>query len=80
VFPSPRIFTSEDQGRSTLFLHDPGLKISQTRSPSSDSEEGSCVVSPLDIIGQIYGGEVQDTLVRLITKRGLSTADELELY
>lgn len=79
VFPSPRIFTSEDQGRSTLFLHDPGLKISQTRSPSGDSKEGSCVVGPLDIIGQIYGGEVQDTLMRLIIERGLSPADELEL-
>lgn len=78
VFPSPRIFTSEDQGRSTLFLHDPGLKISQARSPSSDSEDDS-VVSPLDIIGQIYGGEVHDTLMRLITERGLSPADALEL-
>ncbi|OGM41523.1 hypothetical protein ABOM_008893 [Aspergillus bombycis] len=62
VFPSPRIFTSEDQGRFTLFLHSPGLKILQTRSPSGNSEEGSCVVRPLDIIGQIYGREVQDNL------------------
>uniref|UniRef100_P9WEK0 Arginine-containing cyclodipeptide synthase anoA n=2 Tax=Aspergillus nomiae TaxID=41061 RepID=ANOA_ASPNO len=75
VFPSPRIFTSEDQGRSTLFLHDPGLKILQTRSPSSNSEEGSCVVRPLDIIGQIYGREVQDTLGQLTRKHGLSAAD-----
>nr|UZP48213.1 AvaA [Aspergillus versicolor] len=81
VFPSPRIFTSEDQGRSTLFLHDPGLKISQTRPPSSggDSEDHSCVVGPLDIIGQIYGAEVQDTLMRLIIERGLSPEDEFEL-
>ncbi|KAJ5146143.1 uncharacterized protein N7515_000707 [Penicillium bovifimosum] len=79
VFPSPRIFTSEDQGRSTLFLHDPGLKIQQPCSPSSDSKEGSGVVSPLDIIGEIYGGEVQDTLVQLLMKGGLSTPDEHEL-
>ncbi|KAJ5775778.1 uncharacterized protein N7511_000789 [Penicillium nucicola] len=75
VFPSPRIFTSEDQGRSTLFLHDPGLKISQICSPSSDGEKGSSVVGPLDVIGQVYGREIQETLVRLTKKRGLSTTD-----
>lgn len=79
VFPAPRIFTSEGQERSSLYLHDPGLNILQTRSPSGDSKEGSCVVSPLDIIGQIYGGEVRDTLKRLIIEPGLFPADELEL-
>ncbi|GAD93457.1 conserved hypothetical protein [Paecilomyces variotii No. 5] len=78
VFPSPRIFTCEDQGRSTLFLHDPGLKISHTSSVSGDVEEDSCSVGPLDIIGQIYGGNIQDTLVRLLQKHGLSASDELE--
>ncbi|KAJ5542089.1 hypothetical protein N7535_004509 [Penicillium sp. DV-2018c] len=75
VFPSPRIFTSEDQGRSTLFLHDPGLKIMQRCPPSGHSENDSSVVSPLDIIGEIYGGDIQDTLMRLITEGGLSAPE-----
>ncbi|CAI7654744.1 unnamed protein product [Penicillium pancosmium] len=70
VFPSPQIFTGEDQGRSTLFLHDPGQKIMDIGS-SSSSGEGPRVVNPLDVIGEIYGREVHDTLERLIVNRGL---------
>ncbi|KAE8409386.1 hypothetical protein BDV37DRAFT_278337 [Aspergillus pseudonomiae] len=68
MFPFHQVLTSEVNGRSSLFLHDPGHRVYNTVDPASLSPE---YVHPVKVVEQTYGKPAGDMMNQLLVLHGL---------